>query len=49
MSDRQIWDVAAFIEAMRRLPPQTYGKWRSWSLCGAYKGPWSAGARASSH
>jgi hypothetical protein len=47
MSDRQIWDVVAFIEAMRRLPPQTYGKWRSWSLCDAYKGPWPAGPRAS--
>jgi cytochrome c553 len=44
MSDRQIWDVVAFLEEMRRLPPQTYGKWRSWGLCGAFKGPWPAQA-----
>jgi cytochrome c553 len=47
MSDRQIWDVVAFIEAQRRLPPQTYAKWRSWSLCGAFNGPWPAPARSS--
>jgi cytochrome c553 len=45
MSDRQIWDVVAFIAATRRLPPQTYGKWRSWKLCGGFKGPWPAAAR----
>jgi cytochrome c553 len=45
MSDRQIWDVVAFIEATRRLPPRTYGKWRSWKLCGGFKGPWPAAAR----
>ena len=44
MSDRQIWDVVAFLEAMRRLPPQTYGKWRSWQLCRAFTGPWPAPA-----
>jgi cytochrome c553 len=44
MSDRQIWDVVAFIEATRRLPPRTYGKWRSWKLCGGFKGPWPAAA-----
>ena len=44
MSDRQIWDVVAFLEAARQLPPQTYGKWRSWGLCGAFKGPWPAPA-----
>lgn len=40
MSDRQIWDVVAFLEATRQLPPQTYAKWRSWQICGAFKGPW---------
>lgn len=44
MSDRQVWDVVAFIEAMRQLPPQTYGKWRSWGLCGGFNGPWPAPA-----
>ena len=44
MSDRQIWDVVAFMEAMRGLPPATYGKWRSWRLCGAFSGPWPAPA-----
>lgn len=44
LSDRQIWDVVAFIEAQRRLPPQTYGKWRSWNLCGGFSGPWPARA-----
>ena len=44
MSDRQIWDVVAFLEEMRELPPQTYGKWRSWGLCGALRGPWPAPA-----
>ena len=44
MSDRQIWDVVGFLEAMRQLPPQTYAKWRSWGLCGAFNGPWPAPA-----
>ena len=46
LSDRQVWDVVAFIEAERRLPPQTYAKWRSWGLCGGFKGPWPAPAPA---
>ena len=40
MGDGQIWDVVGFLEAIRRLPPQTYLKWRSRSMCGAFKGPW---------
>ena len=40
MGDPQIWDVVAFLEAMRRLPPQTYLKWRSLHMCGGFKGPW---------
>ena len=47
MSDRQIWDVVAFIEAQRALPPQTYARWRAWRLCGGFKGPWPAPARLS--
>ena len=42
MSDRQIWGVVGFLEEMRQLPPQTYAKWRSWGLCGGFKGPWPA-------
>jgi cytochrome c553 len=40
MDDAQIWDVVAFIEAMRELPPQTYVEWRSRRMCGGFKGPW---------
>jgi cytochrome c553 len=40
LSDRQIWDVVGFLEAMRRMPPQTYGQWRSLRMCGGFKGPW---------
>jgi cytochrome c553 len=47
MSDRQIWDVVGFLEALRQLPPQTYGKWRSWGLCRGFSGPWPAPAPAS--
>ena len=44
MSDRQVWDVVAFIEAMRQLPPQSYGNWRSRRMCGRFSGPWPAPA-----
>ena len=40
MSDAQIWDVVGFLEAMRKLPPQTYRTWRSQRMCGGMKGPW---------
>jgi len=40
MPDRQIWDVVGFLEAMRNLPPQTYGNWRSRRMCSAANGPW---------
>jgi len=33
MSDDQIWEVVGFIEAMRRLPPQTYSRWRNERRC----------------
>jgi len=42
MSDRQVWDVVAFLEAMRQLPPQTYANWRSRRMCGGFNGPWPA-------
>jgi cytochrome c553 len=35
MSDRQIWNVVAWIEAGRDLPPQTYLHWRGERPCGA--------------
>jgi mono/diheme cytochrome c family protein len=40
MPDSQIWDVVAFLEAMRQLPPQTYVRWRSRKMCGGFSGPW---------
>ena len=36
MSDRQIWNVVAWLEASRSLPPQTYLRWRSESRCRGY-------------
>jgi len=42
MADRQLWDVVGFLQAMRRLPPQTYGQWRARRMCGGFKGPWPA-------
>ena len=40
LSDAQIWDVVAFLEAMRELPPQTYKNLRARGLCGGFRGPW---------
>jgi mono/diheme cytochrome c family protein len=34
LSDGQIWQVVAFIEAARELPPQTYLRWRGVKTCG---------------
>ncbi len=44
VGDSQVWDVVGFIEAIRRLPPQTYAQWRSRGMCGAFSGPWPAPA-----
>lgn len=44
MPDAQIWDVVGFLEAMRRLPPQTYANWRAQRMCGGFSGPWPAPA-----
>jgi mono/diheme cytochrome c family protein len=35
LSDRQIWNVVAFLEALPHLPPQTYGRWRADGRCGS--------------
>jgi cytochrome c553 len=35
LGDDQIWDVVGFLEAMRRLPPQTYVSWRAQGRCRA--------------
>jgi hypothetical protein len=35
MSDRQIWNVVAWLEASKDLPPQTYVRWRAERRCGA--------------
>ena len=35
LSDAEIWDVVAWIEASRRLPPQTYAEWRDGRRCAA--------------
>lgn len=36
MSDRQIWNVVAWLEASRNLPPQAYVRWRSENRCRGY-------------
>ena len=49
MSDAQIWEVVGFLEAMRRLPPQTYARWRSRNMCKGISGPWPAPGSPSTH
>jgi mono/diheme cytochrome c family protein len=39
MSDREIWDVVAFLETMRQAPPGTYVAWRGRKLCGVSSSP----------
>ena len=34
LSDRDIWNVVAWLEASRNLPPQTYARWRAGKRCG---------------
>jgi mono/diheme cytochrome c family protein len=34
LSDRDIWNVVAWLEASTRLPPQTYVRWRATKQCG---------------
>ena len=51
MSDREIWDVVAWLEASRDLPPQTYVRWRAAGVCGRLSGgpspaPWPIPPRA---
>jgi mono/diheme cytochrome c family protein len=38
MSERELWDVVAFIEATPRMDSQTYVQWRSAGLCGPVSG-----------
>lgn len=33
LSDRQTWDLVAFLAAVPRLPPQTYRRWRQSGRC----------------
>lgn len=33
LSDAQLWEVVAWLEASRQLPPQTYLAWRSAGVC----------------
>ena len=41
MSDRQIWDVVAFLEASRQLDSQAYVPMAGGAACaGGVKGPW---------
>jgi mono/diheme cytochrome c family protein len=42
MSDRQIWNVVAWLEASQKLPPQTYVEWRAQRRCGASGQPMPA-------
>jgi mono/diheme cytochrome c family protein len=39
MSEREIWNVVAWLEASRNLPPQTYALWRAQRRCGATSSP----------
>jgi mono/diheme cytochrome c family protein len=40
MSDDQVWDVVAFLEAMPKMDSQAYVQWRSESFCGGIsRGP----------
>jgi mono/diheme cytochrome c family protein len=39
MSDREIWNVVAWLEASRNLPPQTYARWRAQRRCAATSSP----------
>jgi mono/diheme cytochrome c family protein len=34
LSDAQIWNVVAWLEASTKLPPQTYVQWRASRRCG---------------
>jgi mono/diheme cytochrome c family protein len=34
MSDRELWNLVGFIEAMREMPPNAYSRWRSERRCG---------------
>lgn len=34
LSDAQIWEVVGWLEASRRLPPQTHVQWRARKVCG---------------
>jgi mono/diheme cytochrome c family protein len=42
LSDRDVWDVVAWLKASSQLSPQTYVRWRSERRCGGFKGPWPA-------
>lgn len=37
MSDPQIWDIVAYLEATRKMPPQNYLRWRSERRCAPFK------------
>ncbi len=39
LTDAQLWQVVAWLEASRQLPPQTYRAWRSARVCSAVSGP----------
>jgi len=38
LSDREIWDVVAWLKASSQLPPQTYVRWRSSGRCRSLSG-----------
>jgi mono/diheme cytochrome c family protein len=39
LTDAQLWEVVAWLEASRRLPPQTYVEWRAGGICRATAQP----------
>jgi len=38
LSDAQVWDLVAWLEATRQLPSQTYVRWRADRRCGSISG-----------
>jgi len=43
MSDREIWDVVAFLEAQSKLDSQAYVRWRAAGFCRSVSGRPSPG------
>jgi hypothetical protein len=49
MSDAQLKDVVTFVEAMSKMPPQTYLRWRAAGVCSQFKRTGSILGTATAH